>query len=79
LTETIKEFGLGLAKQYHLQNVLAICEQVLVSEQVQPYTAGDLAIGFSLIAEAQAKRLEEYEKELEASPEVGKPGRKSKN
>jgi hypothetical protein len=68
MTDTVKGFGLELARKYHLQNVLALCEQILVSEQVQPYTASDLAIGFGLLAEAQAEQL----KEVDEAPEIQK-------
>lgn len=71
-TLTIKGFGLELANKYHFQNILQLCEQILALEQVQPYTAADLATGFGLIAEAQASQVEEVEK----SPEIQKPVKK---
>lgn len=71
-TQTIKGFGLELANKYHLQNILQICEQILALEQVQPYTAADLATGFNLIAEAQEQEFEKQTKELEDTQEVTK-------
>lgn len=72
MVETVKEMANRLA----LERLVNYCAGLL--EQLE-YSANDLANGFGLVAEIQAKQLEDYEKELEATPVVVKPERKSKN
>jgi len=66
MTETVKELATRLA----LERMVNYCAELL--EKLE-YSANDLANGFGIVAEIQAKQLEDYEKELESTPEVYKP------
>lgn len=63
MTETIK----GMAERLALERMVNYCAELL--EKLE-YSANDLANGFSIVAELQAKQLEEYNKELESTPEI---------
>lgn len=77
MTETIKEMMNRLALEANVDFCLNLINKLENEASANGYKLlydiNDLANGFNLLSEIQAKQLKDYNKELEETPEVRKP------
>lgn len=75
--ETIKGIAQKYIEQNYTNELVSFCQQILELKEC-PYSANELSVGFSLIAEYEQKVMELREKELENAKEVVIPKVKTK-